>query len=627
MSNFSNPNLYKISKNSFSFLNNNNKENKNKINDIKKERCLYKSEYENNIINIFRANFECKIHPNNKYIAYCSSCEKNICQMCLVEQLDHLNHNKTKKIYYFKDLMPSEIQIKYYSTLFLFSKYNLKRIREIIREICSELSELIDKEAVFDNKIKLKTLQKSLKHSYKSFLINNFYQLFYIQSIIALFNDCKDLKYLNYQVIDNLHKIKINLVKLPDLYKENVIKKAKIMIEFMVNKNNILKSSDSNCNSSIYKYQNKIELKKANENENNNLLPNEEKSMIYNNSSSIFQIESIKDKDNLLFQNEEKNLSEIISNLSENIKNKMNEAKYNYSKVNLNNINKIIETANSNNIYLSKKKDNNQNENSINYINNIKIKTAIENEEILENISSIFDFDIKKQILASLPIPCSDEVEFRKNIQYIYYDKALKKDITCTYHGEFLKNTLIRHGRGLFIWEDGEYYLGYWKNDKRDGKGRNNYSNGNVYQGTYKNGKKEGSGMYKWNNGDIYVGEFKNDLKDGAGKYKYRNGDKYIGSFKMDKIDGNGTYIWANKNSYSGQFKNDEIGGKGIFKYVCSNTNNNVCYKINYQKNENEDESIDNKSLKENQINESLDSNPNINKSNSENKKINKNNK
>ena len=48
-----------------------------------------------------------------------------------------------------------------------------------------------------------------------------------------------------------------------------------------------------------------------------------------------------------------------------------------------------------------------------------------------------------------------------------------------------------RHGRGLFIWEDGESYLGYWANYKREGKGTNTYANGNTYQGNYRNGKME----------------------------------------------------------------------------------------------------------------------------------------
>ena len=62
-------------------------------------------------------------------------------------------------------------------------------------------------------------------------------------------------------MIKNLHEIKINSVKIPDLYKVDAIKKTKIMIEFMVNKNNILKSSDSNYSLSYNNNKIKIELK------------------------------------------------------------------------------------------------------------------------------------------------------------------------------------------------------------------------------------------------------------------------------------------------------------------------------------------------------------------------------
>jgi hypothetical protein len=96
----------------------------------------------------------------------------------------------------------------------------------------------------------------------------------------------------------------------------------------MVNKNNILKSSVSNYSLTYNNNKIKVELKKATGNENNNLLSNAEKSMICNNFASIFKKdEAIIDKNNLIFQNEENALSEIISNLSENIKNKINEKK------------------------------------------------------------------------------------------------------------------------------------------------------------------------------------------------------------------------------------------------------------------------------------------------------------
>ena len=50
----------------------------------------------------------------------------------------------------------------------------------------------------------------------------------------------------------------------------------------------------------------------------------------------------------------------------------------------------------------------------------------------------------------------------------------------------------------------------------------------------YENDKKEGKGIYKYDNGDIYEGYFKNDKKEGKGIYKYKNGDIYEGDFKND---------------------------------------------------------------------------------------------
>ena len=42
-------------------------------------------------------------------------------------------------------------------------------------------------------------------------------------------------------------------------------------------------------------------------------------------------------------------------------------------------------------------------------------------------------------------------------------------------------------------------------------------------------------GTYVWDNGDKYVGEFKDNNKHGQGTYTYANGDKYVGGNKDDK--------------------------------------------------------------------------------------------
>ena len=45
-------------------------------------------------------------------------------------------------------------------------------------------------------------------------------------------------------------------------------------------------------------------------------------------------------------------------------------------------------------------------------------------------------------------------------------------------------------GNGKYIWKDGEYYIGQYKNGLRNGKGIHFYSNGDIkLKGNWVNGK------------------------------------------------------------------------------------------------------------------------------------------
>ena len=200
-------------------------------------------------------------------------------------------------------------------------------------------------------------------------------------------------------------------------------------------------------------------------------------------------------------------------------------------------------------------------------------------EEIRSKLFDDTNKDLKKLIYDTLSKNSDEEVEYKDKVQYIYHDKNTNEDIICYYFGEFKKNTKIRHGRGLFIWKDGESYFGYWANDKREGEGTNTYANGNIYQGCYRNGKKEGFGVYKWKNGDLYSGMWKNDMKDGNGLYKFANGDIYDGIFKNDKINGRGVYTWKNKIEYTGQFKDNIVEKNGILRYTLNKENEDNIHK------------------------------------------------
>jgi hypothetical protein len=557
-------------------------------------------EYQQIIKQIRKCNFECKIHLNNQYIAYCSICKLNICEKCLNNNLRHIGH----KIYYFKKMFLSEKQTKYYQKIYLFCQYYLNKIREIVIELLSDLSDAItNKNNSSINKEELIRLKSQLKNTYKFFYIMNTYQMGYFENVLSLYFFCRKLGYINFQLIYNIYNIKLNEFRMPELNNKDISKRVIIMIEFLNNSknNNVLKSSDSEPLLPFYtsKVSNNMEDPKVNRPKielNSIILSNYKGELFGEDDNSIFSYDSTDMSESCMeYRSNLVNNNYIIEN-NEKIKIKSHIIEDN--KINNNNIN---EKKEENKFY--QKKDNifhtydinnsesyKMNEELNNNSNNIEDKIYIKDKGVHDNkkiiikkiednknstlvkkekenkVNEINSYEkIKKNIYSILTKPCKDQVEYR-DVKYIYIDKVKNNKVKCEYHGEFKKGTLKRHGRGFFIWEDGEFYIGYWANDKREGEGTNTYTNGNIYQGAYKNGKKEGEGIYKWSNGDLYQGTWKNDMMHGKGRYEFSNGDVYDGYFKKDKINGNGTYTFANKKSYKGKFKNN---------LFISNVNNN----------------------------------------------------
>ena len=581
------------------------------------------------IINKTKHIFECK-HHNKIYIAYCSKCKINICEKCI----EHNSH----KIYHYKRLYLSENQTKYYQALFYLCKYYLKRVREIVIELLYELSEIIKNEKKPKDKDIIINLRSQLKNTYKFFYTMNTYQKTYSRFILNLYFECKKIGMINCQVINNIYNIKMNSVKIPDLDNKDIIVKAHIMIEFMKNtksNNNILKSSDSkhpnvfysyidydnspNSKVKIYttnlnniKYNNEIEellvpIQDRNSENNENNDNNQINNSFSNSFSETEETDSIKENENSIISAGSIGNEFIVINACEDEKNEGNKQrkdnKNNLTKENISktkdkipSIKQANEELNNNKKYVIEnsinfekekvqlnKDKNNKNElmtkKKVGESSNINKKNKDEETEdkgYKEIRREVYPNErIKKYIFTSLPEVCEEEVEYRDDIKYEYIDKKNKK-INCCYYGEFKKGTLKRHGRGLFLWSDGEYYLGYWANDKREGKGTNTYSNGNKYSGEYKNGKKDGQGEFKWNNGDIYKGSWKNDMMDGKGVYTYSNGDIYDGYFKIDKIDRERLYALSKKNSFKGQVGNKFINKSGIYGYKTDSIDNNI---------------------------------------------------
>lgn len=113
---------------------------------------------------------------------------------------------------------------------------------------------------------------------------------------------------------------------------------------------------------------------------------------------------------------------------------------------------------------------------------------------------------------------------------------------------------------GTFTWDDGDKYVGEYKDGKKNGQGTYTWANGNKYVGEW-NGEKEGQGTLTWANGDKYVGEWINGEKKGQGTFTWANGDKHVGEFKDNVRNGRGTFTYANGEKYIGEWKDDKRYG------------------------------------------------------------------
>ena len=63
--------------------------------------------------------------------------------------------------------------------------------------------------------------------------------------------------------------------------------------------------------------------------------------------------------------------------------------------------------------------------------------------------------------------------------------------------------------------------------------------NGDKYIGGYKDGKLHGHGTYKFTNGATYVGDFRANMRTGQGIFSFADGRVLRGRFENDKFVGN----------------------------------------------------------------------------------------
>lgn len=129
------------------------------------------------------------------------------------------------------------------------------------------------------------------------------------------------------------------------------------------------------------------------------------------------------------------------------------------------------------------------------------------------------------------------------------------------YEGDWYQD--LKQGKGVFRWDNGDVYEGSFFGDHREGKGKKSYANGDEYDGTWARGKKHGRGNFYSSTGDHYSGDFKNNKRDGFGVKIWSGGAKYEGTWKADRMHGEGKFTWPQGDWYKGDYLMGMRTGKG----------------------------------------------------------------
>ena len=155
----------------------------------------------------------------------------------------------------------------------------------------------------------------------------------------------------------------------------------------------------------------------------------------------------------------------------------------------------------------------------------------------------------------------------KSKIKHRYYGKSqYKYDNGDIYIGRWRNRK--RHGKGIMTYSNGDKYEGYWENDCRHGEGIMTYSNGDKYEGYWENDCRHGKGTMCYSNGDKYEGYWENDCRHGEGTMSYSNGDKYEGHWENDCRHGEGIMMYTGMGTYKGEWVDDGRQGKGKMTWL-----------------------------------------------------------
>jgi hypothetical protein len=133
------------------------------------------------------------------------------------------------------------------------------------------------------------------------------------------------------------------------------------------------------------------------------------------------------------------------------------------------------------------------------------------------------------------------------------------------YQGEFKDG--LKHGNGMYVWENGDRYEGDFSEDRPSGKGKYRFSSGDTYEGEVKAGVIVGRGVSVTKGGDTFEGSFADGKPHGVGIYRFASGDRYEGEMATGKMHGKGRYIAKAGDRIEAAFVNGNAQGKGIYTF------------------------------------------------------------
>ena len=116
-----------------------------------------------------------------------------------------------------------------------------------------------------------------------------------------------------------------------------------------------------------------------------------------------------------------------------------------------------------------------------------------------------------------------------------------------------------KSGKGIYKWNDGSIYEGFYEDDLRSGKGTFTWANGESYQGDYYKDERTGKGIYSWPDGSIYKGDFLVGRRHGTGTFSSSSGTTYEGEWFDDIQHGEGVLTYSNGNVLKGTWNQGQL--------------------------------------------------------------------